>query len=199
MRQDHLDGVVTLQRDCFPIPFPEELLWNRSHLERHLEIFPEGQFVATQGDHVIASASCTRISEENWTAHSSWAATVGGPYLDNFDPTGSTLYGLDISVHPDYRGQGLGRLLYQARFKLAVSLGMTRYGTACRLPDYQSFSQRQPGATVEEYADHVVKGTLQDRTLTPLLRYGLTFLGVIREYMDDDESGNAGALLEWKP
>lgn len=41
-----IEGAVALQRDCFPPPFPEELLWQISHLQRHLEIFPEGQFVA---------------------------------------------------------------------------------------------------------------------------------------------------------
>ncbi|MBC8064857.1 MAG: GNAT family N-acetyltransferase [Chlorobia bacterium] len=199
MSHEDLDGAVALQRACFPAPFPENLLWNRSHLERHLAIFPAGQFVSIQEGQVIASASSTRISEVDWAAHTSWEETVGGPYLESFDPTGSTLYGLDISVHPEHRGQGLGRLLYQARFNLVASLGLTRYGTACRLPGFQVFSQSQTGATVEDYADHIVQGRLQDRTLTPLLRYELTFLGVIHDYMDDDESGNAAAQLEWKP
>ena len=38
-----------------------------------------------------------------------------------------------------------------------------------------------------------------NRTHRALLRYGLTFLGVIHDYMEDEESANAAALLEWKP
>jgi hypothetical protein len=45
----------------------------------------------------------------------------------------------------------------------------------------------------------VVTRELTDRTLTPLLSYGLTFLGVIENYMEDVESGDAAALLEWLP
>jgi GNAT superfamily N-acetyltransferase len=199
MSDEHLDGAVALQRACFPAPFPEELLWTRDHLTRHLELFPKGQFIALDGDLVVASASATRISEENWQAHRSWDETVGGPFLTTFDPHGTTLYGLDISVHPDYRGQGLGRMLYLKRFDLVTNLGFLRYGTACRLPDFRAFQNQHAGSTVEEYADNVVRGKAQDRTLTPLLRYGLTFRGVIHEYMDDYESDNSAALLEWRP
>ena len=196
MAPEHLEGAVRLQRDCFPEPFPEDLLWNRSHLERHLELFPDGQFVALDEGKVIASASATLISEENWQAHQSWDETVGGPYLSTFAPDGSTLYGLDISVHPAYRGAGLGRLLYRARFDLVDHKGYKRYGTACRIPDFRTYEKANPGVTVEEYAENVKEGQATDRTLTPLLRYGLTFLGVIHQYMEDYESNNAAALLE---
>lgn len=199
MRAEHINGAVALQRACFPEPFPEDLLWNRDHLEHHLKVFPDGQFVALLGDLVVASASATRISEENWQGHSNWDTTVGGPFLETFDPAGSTLYGLDISVHPEYRGLGVGRLLYQARFRLVSELSINRYGTACRLPGFQAYSQTNEDASVEHYAKAVVMEQTQDRTLSPLLRYGLTYLGVIHDYMEDEESNNAAALLEWKP
>lgn len=199
MSEQHLDGVVALQRACFPAPFPEDLLWSKEHLARHLQLFAAGQFVAVEGPKVVASASSTRISEQNWEAHQNWDKTVGGPFLETIDPDGNTLYGLDISVHPEYRGRGLGRDLYNLRFAYVKEQGLIRYGTACRLPDYQTYQNLYIGSTVEEYADNVVRGNTQDRTLTPLLRYGLTFRGVIHEYMDDYESDNTAALLEWRP
>jgi hypothetical protein len=52
---------------------------------------------------------------------------------------------------------------------------------------------------VRDYAQQVVAGERVDRTLTPLLRYGMTFLDVLFDYMEDLESANAAALLEWKP
>lgn len=193
-----IDGVVALQRACFPPPFPEELLWNASHLKRHLQVFPEGQFVAVDGQ-VVGSASACIISELNWREHRPWAQTVGGPFVESHDPAGSTLYGLDVSVHPLWRGQGVGRMLYHARFELVRSLDLQRYGTACRLPGYLAWSQTQEGASVEEYVEGVVSGFVTDRTLTPLLRYGLKFLGVIHDYMEDEESADSAALLEWNP
>jgi ribosomal protein S18 acetylase RimI-like enzyme len=193
-----VQSVVALQRSCFPPPFPEDLLWQSDHIERHLQLFPQGQFVATSDDKVIASASACIISEETWQAHNSWDETVGGPFLDNHAPHGSTLYGLDVSVHPAWRGRGVGRNLYEARFDLVKRLGLARYGTACRMPSYALSETAKRGGSVEQYAERVVSGQEADRTLSPLLRYGLTFLGVLRDYMEDIESGNAAALLEWK-
>ncbi|WP_244862066.1 GNAT family N-acetyltransferase [Siminovitchia terrae] len=36
-------------------------------------------------------------------------------FIRNHNREGETLYGFDVTVHPEYRGQGLGRLLYEAR------------------------------------------------------------------------------------
>jgi len=195
----HIEGAVGLQRDCFPAPFPEELLWQRAHLETHVNRFPCGQFVCLDGERVVGSASSTLVSEEVWLGHLSWEATVGGPFLETYDSEGTTLYGLDISVHPEYRGRGIGRMLYEERFRLVREGVGERYGTACRLPGYRDYATSRPGTSVEEYAEYVVKGLIQDRTLTPLLRYGLTYLGVIDDYMEDFESHNTAALLEWRP
>lgn len=199
MTTEYIAGAVALQRACFPAPFPEDQLWNQDHLTRHLEIFSQGQFVALDQGHVVASASATLISEANWQSHRSWNETVGGPFLENFDATGQTLYGLDISVHPDYRGRGIGKRLYRARFDLVRTLGLTRYGTACRLPDFRNFQTKFPEKTVADYAKDVVRGSATDRTLSPLLKYGLVYNTVINDYMEDYESANAAALLEWKP
>lgn len=198
MERRHVPGAVALQRACFPAPFPEELLWQPEHLERHLEVFPPGQWVALEGDQVVASASSLIVSEERFTAHANWDTTVGGPFLTAHEDQGSTLYGVDISVHPKYRKAGLGRALYGKRFDLVRRLGLTRYGTACRLPGYASWSV-ESGASVEQYVEAVAMEHATDRTLSPLLRYGLQVRGVIHGYMDDPESGNAAAVLEWLP
>jgi GNAT superfamily N-acetyltransferase len=190
----HVDGVVALQSLCFPPPFDAELLWKREHLSRHLELFPEGQFVAVFEEQVVGSCSNTVISEEIWCANRSWDETVGGYLLDNFDGRGSTVYGLDISVHPDFRRRGIAKALYQARFDL-VKTGYRRYGTACRLPDF--IHNHFP--TPELFATAVSRCKAEDRTLTPLLKMGLTMTDVLTNYMDDPESGNAAALLEWRP
>lgn len=194
MEPGDIPGAVALQKACFPDPFPEELLWNADHLARHIELFPAGQFVVEAEGAIVASASATRISEARFQAHESWDATVGGPFLTSFDPAGSTLYGLDISVHPEFRRFGFGRLLYSARFDLVRSSNLKRYVTGCRLPDFGA-----SGLELEAYLAQVERGARTDRTLTPLLRYGLKLVGGIREYMEDEESRDCAALLEWKP
>lgn len=90
-------------------------------------------------------------------------------------------------------------MLYQERFNYVTTRRLTRFGTACRLPDYHKAKQLESYLTLEQYADEVSRGIRVDRTMTPLLRYGLIFKGVIHNHMDDIESGNAAAILEWKP
>lgn len=191
-------GAVALQRACFPPPFPEELLWTAEHLQRHLRIFPEGQFVAVAVDEVVASASALIVAESSWQAHQSWETTTGGHFFDAHDPEGSTLYGADISVHPEWRGRGIGRTLYQARFKAVRRLGLRRFGTACRIPDYRAWNMIHREGP-EAYARAVVAGQAADRTLTPLLKAGMTYLALIEDYMEDAESADCAALLEWTP
>lgn len=191
-----IEGVVALQRECFPAPFPEELLWQAAHIARHIEIFPGGQWVAEHDGQIVASCTNLLISEEHWQAHLNWEETVGGHLLTAHQPEGTTLYGVDVSVSPAWRGQGLGRRMYEARFEFVRQHALSRYGTAVRMPDYLVQAQRQ---SPQAYAEAVVAGTLSDRTLTPLLRMGTQFNGVIENHMDDEESGHAAAILEWRP
>jgi hypothetical protein len=191
-----IPGAVALQRACFPPPFPEELLWNAEHLAAHLQIFPDGQLIAEAGSAVIGSASSLIISEENWQAHRNWDSTVGGPFLKNHEPNGSTMYGVDVSVHLAWRGRGVGRAFYKARFQIASKLGLARYGTACRIPDFSKWLGDHSNSMPDDYGCAVAAGETVDRTLTPLLRYGLDYLGLIRDYMPDEESANAAALLQ---
>lgn len=198
MEPRDIPGAIGLQRVCFPAPFPEEMLWNSTHLDRHIKIFPEGQFVATHHETVVGSASALVVSEAAWQAHGNWESTTGGLFLQAHDPKGTTLYAVDVSVHPEFRGQGVGRALYQARFDLVTHLGLKRFGTACRIPDFMQW-HRRTGGSVSEYADTVENGETIDRTLTPLLRYGLRRLDVLQNYMEDEESAHAAVLLEWIP
>lgn len=194
LQPEHFDAVVALQRECFPAPFPEAFLWTSAHLAVHLSRFPAGQLVCLVEGGVVGSASAALISEEVWTAHLSWEETLGGFDFSGHDPSGTTLYGADISVSPSWRGKGVGRALYAARFDLVRQLALVRFGTACRMPDCAA-----SGLPPESFARAVASGERVDRTLTPLLRYGLTLAAVLPDYMEDEESLNAAALLEWIP
>lgn len=192
-----VEDAVALQRACFPAPFPVELLWKESHLLEHLRVFPEGQFVARIGAQVVGSATALIIDEEKWQAHLPWEESVGGHCLQRHDPRGTTLYGVDISVDPAFRGQGIARGLYDQRFGLVNRLGLRRFGTACRLPGVRDWKQTT-GRSIQDYTREVENGKHFDRTLTPLLRIGLSLVDVIHGYIEDDESLNAAALLERK-
>jgi hypothetical protein len=66
------------------------------------------------------------------------------------------------------------------------------------MPDYALSETAKRGGSVEQFAARVVAGEETDRTLSPLLRYGLNYCCVLAGYMEDIESGDAAALLERK-
>ena len=193
-RMTHADvsAVVALQPLAFPLPFSPEYHWDAWSIESHLEHFPEGQFVAEIDGRVVGSCANTIVTEARWRHGGSWSGTVGDYALRDFTGEGDTLYGMDIAVHPDTRRKGVGRAFYERRYAFGRARGLARYGTGCRMPDFRASGV----STVEEYAREVVEGSRNDRTLTPLLRYGLTFVTVVRGYMKDPESADAAALLE---
>lgn len=200
MAREDISRVVDLQAFCFPPPFDPSLHWKEEHLDGHLSTFPEGQFVAVSEEgKVLASCSNCLVSEDKWRRHGSWLETVGGPNIEGHDPNGTTLYGLDIAVHPSARNQGIGRALYRKRFAFVREHGLIRYGTGCRMPDYSAAKSLREDLDIITYAREVCNGLRKDRTLSPLLGFGMTFLGVLTHYMDDDESANSAALLEWLP
>lgn len=198
MTSADVSGAVALQRLCFPDPFPEEFLWRPEHLLRHIGLFPQGQFVAVVEDEVVGSASNTRISLASYEHHLSWDQVAGGPFLGHFEPEGEVLYGLDISVHPDWRRQGVGHGLYEERYRLVKRLGMNKYATACRLPDFRSWSGGDE-SKLDEYLREVWTGDARDRVLSRLQRYDLRLVCGLHDYMADEDSLNCAALLEWLP
>src|SRR5258706_8181481 len=60
-RPEHIPQLVLHQQLCFPTLTPEE--WMRAeHFESQLRLFPAGQHVALDGEHVVGQSSTFRIS-----------------------------------------------------------------------------------------------------------------------------------------
>jgi ribosomal protein S18 acetylase RimI-like enzyme len=184
--------LLAFQPLCFPPPFPADSLWDADDLLAHLRRFPEGQFVAELNNEIVGSASSLIVTEAIWQARVDWTEVVGGSEMENHDPSGTTLFGADLAVAPSAQRRGVGRALYQARFDLAGRLGLTRTATVCRIPDLAN----HPDLSPEQYADKVARGELTDRTLTPLLKAGMAYVGIAHDFLDDEESRDCGAALE---
>ncbi|MDP0947517.1 GNAT family N-acetyltransferase, partial [Klebsiella pneumoniae] len=52
------------------------------------------------------------------------------------DPDGDALYGLDVLIHPEYRGFRLGRRLYEARKELCRQYNLRSILAGGRIPNY---------------------------------------------------------------
>lgn len=182
--------LLEIQRACFPTPYPEEQLWSKAQIASHLKHFALGALCVEVNGLLIASA--TALILEN-PPHTFAAATDNG-FIGNHNPHGDTLYGVDMAVHPNWRGRGVARRLYQARFDLVQSLGLKRFMAAGRMPGLL----QHPNLSPEDYVALIVRGELTDPTLTPQFKNGLSPVQVLHGYIEDAESRDCALLLEWK-
>jgi ribosomal protein S18 acetylase RimI-like enzyme len=189
------DQLVRIQRECFPPPFPAELWWRREQIASQLQHFPAGALCAVEGDELVGSATCSRIRFDPAHPRHTWAEVADDGYIRTCDPTGDTLYGIDVAVRPAWRGRGVARALYQARFALVRELGLQRFLAGSRISGYHRFRE----LTAEQYAAEVVAGRLMDPVITPQLKAGLQPVCVLPEYVPDEESRNYALLMQWLP
>ncbi|HEY9724220.1 MAG TPA: hypothetical protein V6D47_19625, partial [Oscillatoriaceae cyanobacterium] len=95
MQSADIPAVMRLQRRAFPKMPP----WRPSELERHLRIFPEGQFVAVDAaGQVIGSASALIVRWADFDDFADWDAITAEGTFATHNPTGDTLYGAEIMV-----------------------------------------------------------------------------------------------------
>src|SRR6476646_7936482 len=163
---EHLAALAAHQRICFPTLAPEEWMTDE-HFASHLRLFPAGQHVALDGARVVGQSSTFRISGARALNQHQYMDILGQSYFTNHDPNGEWLYGADMSVHPDYRGRGLSRMLYDARKDLCRRLNLRGMVAGGMIPGYKDHRDRM---SVEEYARAVAAGQLADPTLTPQLK-----------------------------
>lgn len=186
--------LIDVQRECFPPPFPEELWWKEEQLASHLQHFPEGAICVQRASngHILASVTALRTREAA-SAHA-WAEATDNGYIRNHDPLGDTLYIVDISVRPAYRGWGLGKLLMQAMYETVIFLGIRRLLGGGRMSGYHRYADQM---SADAYLQQVVAGQLYDPVITFLLRCGRMPVRVVAHYLEDEESCNYGALMKW--
>jgi len=189
-----IDGLVALNRRCFPSPQEESVVWNRAQLRNHLRVFPDGQLVAVLGGKLVGAASSlvVTLGSDPYRAHTYSGITDGG-YFHNHDPEGDTLYAVDVYVDPDARRLGIGRELYAARRSVCKRLNLRRILAGGRLHGFVD----HPELTPEQYVHQVETGQVVDQVLSFQLRESFVVRGVLRNYVRDPRSRNTATLIEW--
>ncbi|MFA5594622.1 MAG: GNAT family N-acetyltransferase [Trueperaceae bacterium] len=200
---EHAEALEELQRTVFPNLADHELM-KAAHFRQHQDVFPEGEFVALAADAPdgtplpeervvgLGSGFLVRFDLSN-PDHSFNEMIAGGTYA-NHDPEGDWYYGADISVHPDYRGLGLGRELYDARKALVRRLGKRGIVAGGQLPGYPQYRERM---SLAEYVERVEAGELTDPTLTFQLSNGFEVYGLIKGYIEDAYTDDWASLIVW--
>lgn len=183
-----------LQQECYPTLSPVELMRSEQYASQY-EVFPQGQFVALDGDRVIGQGSGFLTDFDFDEPEHTFREFTDYFYFRNHNPRGDWYYGADISVHPGWRGRGVGKLLYVARQGLVRKMGRKGIVAGGMLPGYPTHRERY---TPAEYAARVAEGKLYDPTLSFQIYMGFQLRGMIRNYMEDSATGNWSTLIVWE-
>lgn len=188
---DDIDAATDLQRRVYQsIP-----AFSRSQFEGLLAQFPQGQFAAVVDGRLVGIAISLVVLWDDYSLHHTWASVTNDGHFDTHDMGGRTLYGAEVCVDPDTRGQGVGHALYEARRKLCRAMNLKRIIAGGRLPGYH---QHAAHMSPEEYAKRVIWGDFYDPVLRFQLDQGFDYCGILHGYLptDPESIGNA-ALIVW--
>lgn len=190
-RAEHAGQLEALQRVVFPT-LDDEQRFKAAHYRKHIELFPDGQLVALDGDRVVAATATIRLHFDFDHCTHTFADIIQGGWLTSHEPDGDWLYGADLGVHPDYRGRGLAQALYAARQELVWALGLKGQVTAGMMSGFGAVKHR---ISAESYYEGLVSGRINDPTLSMQQKVGFEFRALLKDYLSDPICDNYSVLI----
>jgi GNAT superfamily N-acetyltransferase len=194
LKPEHFEQLEQLQQAAYPTLGAHELM-RVEHFASQYSVFAEGQIVVLDGESVVGQGSGFFLDFDfDHPAHT-FAGICDHFYFRTHDPDGAYYYGADISVHPEYRGHGIGKLIYRARKDLLRRYNRRGIVAGGLIPGYKRYKRK---LSVPEYVDRVVTGELTDPTLSFQLKQGFVVRGLIENYIEDSASDNWATLILWE-
>ena len=169
--------------------------WKEETLKRLIQKFPDGQIVITHNGDVVGCALSIIVDYDKFGDKHTYLDITGNFSFDTHDPDGDTLYGIEVLVHPDYRGLRLARRLYDSRKLLCERMNLRMIIAGGRIPKYDMYANE---LTPRQYIDKVRNREILDPTLTFQLSNDFQVKKIMRNYLpEDNESRGHATLLVW--
>jgi len=169
--------------------------WPKHTIERLLNDFPEGQLAVQVNGKVVGVALSIVVDYAKYGDRHTYKQVTNNYTLSTHDPEGDVLYGIDVAVHPEYRGLRIGRRLYDARKELCENLNLRSIVAGGRIPGY---AEHADSLTPQQYIQKVQVRELYDPVLSFQLANDFHVKRVLNNYLEyDTESKRYATLLEY--
>ena len=189
---EHATELESLQRIVYPSLAEDELLHTNQY-KKHIEIFPEGQFVALNEEKVVGGTTTMRYQYDVLhPRYHTFGEVMGGGWLTTHDPNGEWLYGIDVSVDPGYRRMGIAKGLYRARQHTCRKLKLKGQLIVGMLSGYDRVRSEM---AIEEYYEKVKRKEIFDPTVSVQMKVGFKIVVFMKNYLHDPLCDNSGALM----
>ncbi len=170
-------------------------VWSRAKINDLLKIFPEGQLCIAVDGKVVACSLSIIVDYDIFGDNHTYEKITGKYTFSTHTPQGNVLYGIEVFVHPEYRGLRLARRLYEARKELCELLNLESIIAGGRLPGYHEYADR---LTPRQYIDKVKAKEIYDPTLSFQISNDFHVRKVLKNYLPGDlESKEYATLIEW--
>ncbi len=141
---------------------------------------------------IIGSCSSLIVNFNEYDDHHTWDDITDEGYITNHNPDGFNLYGIEVMVHPDYRGMKIGKRLYEARRELAAEMNLKSIIIGGRIPNYHKYKDEM---TPRQYVEEVEAQNIYDPVLTFQMMNGFRVMRINRDYLPDDKQSATFATL----
>jgi predicted amidohydrolase/GNAT superfamily N-acetyltransferase len=170
--------------------------WSAQSISKLINKFPEGQIVIKADDMVVGCTLSIIVDYNRFGDSHTYRQITGNYTFDTHDPeNGDVLYGIEIFIHPEYRGLRLGRRLYDARKELCEQLNLRAIVFGGRIPEYHKYADT---LTPKEYIQKVKRKEIYDPVLSFQLSNDFHVKKVLKNYMPEDiQSKEFATLLQW--
>lgn len=172
-----------------------DVFWTRGQIQKLIDIFPEGQIVTVVDDKIVGCALSLIVDYNLVKNDHTYAQVTGNETFSTHNPNGNILYGIEVFIHPQYRGLRLARRMYEYRKDLCESLNLKAIMFGGRIPNYHKYADK---LRPKEYITKVRQKEIFDPVLTFQLSNDFHVRKVMRNYLpNDEESKHYACLLQW--
>ncbi|MEG2403010.1 MAG: GNAT family N-acetyltransferase, partial [Muribaculaceae bacterium] len=195
MRQLQLNDYAQLAQSFKRVYADKDVFWTFEQIKTLVDIFPEGQIVTEVDDKIVGCALSIIVDYNMVKGDHTYAKVTGNETFKTHNANGNILYGIEVFIHPEYRGLRLARRMYDYRKELCENLNLKAIMFGGRIPNYHKYAEN---LRPREYINKVKSREIYDPVLTFQLSNDFHVRKVITNYLpNDEESKHYATLLQW--